>query len=143
VLARQELDREEFDRVRAAIHPSADWLETSEQMLQQLRALPRARSDGFANMTRLTGLCAIAGVGKVHFGALSLQLKQACGLSDFEQMDPALDHGTRLRFALEGAQARFVGSTEHERFADPLTAIRELATRQCSIKRSAVCAASP
>jgi hypothetical protein len=43
-------------------------------------------------------------------------------------LDPALEPGTRLKLAFEQAQARYAASSEHERFADPLSALRELAT---------------
>jgi serine/threonine-protein kinase len=106
----------------------ADWLETYEQMLQLLRERGRPKRDELAVLIRLSTMGTILGVGRRHMTELTDLLKQASGLLDWEQADPALDPGTRLRQALEGAQARYEASSEHERVTDPSTAIRELAT---------------
>jgi len=105
-----------------------DWFESYEQVLQQLRERQRPKSDEFAIRMRVSGMASIAGVGPQHMNVLMLQLKDACGLTDWEQLDPALDPAARLQRAFGQAQARYTGSAERERFTDPVTAIRELAT---------------
>jgi hypothetical protein len=105
-----------------------DWFETYEQVLQRLNERQRPKNDEFAILTRLSGMAAIMGAGADHMNTLMLQLKRACGLADWEQLDPALDPATRLRTAFGQAQARYAASSERERLTDPGTAIRELAT---------------
>jgi hypothetical protein len=120
------------DRSSEAFHKALlalprDWLATYEQVLRLLRELPRPKRDEIAILMRLAGFASLTGVGDTHVLALAMQFKHACGLSDWEQMDPALEPSMRLRRALEQAQARYAGSSEDARFADPVTAIRELA----------------
>jgi hypothetical protein len=105
----------------------SDWYETYEEVLRLVRELQRPKSDEFALLLRLSGFAAVAGVGHAQVLRLTMQLKQASGLSDWEQLDPTLDPGARLKRAFEQAHARYAASPEFERFADPGTAIRELA----------------
>lgn len=132
------------DRSSEAFHQSLlalprDWLATYEQVLRLLHDLPRPKRDEIAILMRLAGFAAITGVAHALVLALAMHFKHACGLSDWEQLDPSLEPGTRLRCALEQAKARYAGSSESDRFADPVTAIRELAnTVRLSISVSAL-----
>jgi tRNA A-37 threonylcarbamoyl transferase component Bud32 len=116
-----------------------DWLATYEQVLRLVHEQQRPKRDEIAILVRLAGFAALIGGGRAPVLTLAMQFKHACGLSDWEKMDPALEPGTRLRRALEQAQARYVASAERDRFADPITAIRELAnTVRLSISISAL-----
>jgi hypothetical protein len=128
VASRASTDRnpEAFHQLLLAL--PEDWYESYEQVLQQLHERKRPKSDEFAIRMRLSGMASITGVGPHHMNALMLQLKDACGLTDWEQLDPALEPGARLQRAFSQAQARYAGSAERERFTDPVSAIRELAT---------------
>jgi hypothetical protein len=105
----------------------SDWLATYEETLRLLREHRRPKREEFAVLLRLSGMSALRGVGFELMSGLVTQLKAACGLTDWEQADPSLDPGSRLKLAFGQAQARFVQSSEHDRVIEPAAAIRELA----------------
>jgi hypothetical protein len=106
----------------------ADWFEIYEQVLRLLRERGRPKRDEFAVLMRLCSMTTVTDFGLAQTAELIGMLKQASGVSDWERADPSLEPGARLRLALGQAQARYAASPEHERFADPGAAIRELAT---------------
>lgn len=106
----------------------ADWFETYEQVLQLLQQRQRPTRDSLAILMRLSGVAAVAGLGQPRVLDLMTLLERASGLQDWAQLDATLAPGVRLQSALAQAQARYLASSEHERVADPATAIRELAS---------------
>ncbi|HKP61057.1 MAG TPA: protein kinase [Polyangiales bacterium] len=106
----------------------ADWFQTYEEVLRALRERRRPKRDEFVVLARVCTMTTVTDFGLALTVELNAMLKQASGLTDWEQADPTLDQGARRKHALGQAQARYVNSPEHERFADPGAAIRELAT---------------
>ncbi|HKU40992.1 MAG TPA: protein kinase [Polyangiales bacterium] len=105
----------------------ADWRETYDVVVDQLRARKRPKRDEFAVLARAAGLGAIAGGAQARMLELIALLKQASGLDDWEHLDTSLDVGARIKRAFELAYGRFAAAPETERVADPPAALRELA----------------
>jgi hypothetical protein len=126
IASRALTDRSSEAFHRLLISLPSDWFETYEQVLRLLRERARPKRDEFALLMRWCSMASVLGRGLAQMAELTAMLKHASGLADWEQADPAVEPGPRLRHALGQAQARYAASSEHERLTDPGTALREL-----------------
>jgi hypothetical protein len=105
-----------------------DWYETYDEFLRACDEFGRPKRDAFAIRARLGGIVSIkARNDRVHLPYLIAQVEAASGLTDYSQMDPAIDPDTRLLRALEAASARYDAMPDHERVVPPKQAMQYLA----------------
>jgi hypothetical protein len=116
---------EEFTKLIESL--PEDWPQTYEDVLQACVEMQRRPAEIYALRSRFAGLVAVVGVRDTpQIPLLIAQLKTACGIADWEALDPTLEPMPRLIKALEQTQARHDALPEAERVLPPIAALRAL-----------------
>ena len=116
---------EEFTKLIRSL--PEDWLQTYEDVLKMCVERHRRPADIYAVRSRFAGLVAVVGMRDTpQIPLLIAELKTACGLEDWEKLDPAMEPMPRLIKALEQTQGRYNALPEAERVVEPIVALRAL-----------------